>query len=289
MVALYKFVGDQTAVRAIASGSLKFTTIPELNDPSELVPRMDREAVLASLVTVRRNGYTPEQFEWLACQEAVLRLLSPETRVLSRPPTVELANRTLALPVYDNLDFMERQLLETISLIRSRVGVLSLTARFDSLPMWAHYGALAQGYVIRFDGLDSEFPENSTGSLNVVKPVNYVEDLVGMTHDPSTQDNLFFSKFQDWSYEREWRVVSALSSCQLSGDGKMHLRHISPSIVTGVICGWNVPEDEMSSLAAELSCINPGLEMLAASLDRGHVRLQGVHKSCRPCENSQLQ
>lgn len=279
MVALYKFVSGQTAVRAMARGSLKFTRIAELNDPSELVPHMDREAVRASLVAVRSTGYTPEQFEWLGCQEALLRVLSPETRVLSRPSTIELANRTLALPVYDNLDFIEQQLLKTISLIRSRVGVLSLTARFDSLPMWAHYAALAKGYVLRLDGLDSEFPNDSTGSLNVIKPVKYVEDLVGMTHDPSTQDNLFFSKFQDWSYEHEWRVVSALSSCQRSDDGKMHLRQISPSIVTGVICGWNAPDGEVSSFAAELSCTNPGLEVLAASLDRGRVRLQGVHNS----------
>ena len=72
-------------------------------------------------------------------------LLSPETRVLSRPATIELANRTLALPIFDSMDFMEQKLLQTISLIRSRVGILSLTERFDSLPMWAHYGAQAKG------------------------------------------------------------------------------------------------------------------------------------------------
>jgi hypothetical protein len=229
----------------MANGSLKFTTIDELNDPSELMPHMDREAVLASLSNIRTSGYTPRQFEWLGCQEALLRLISPETRVLSRPSTIDQANRTLALPVYDNLDFMERQLLKTIALIRSRVGVLSLTERYDSLPMWAHYGALAKGYVIRLDDLDSEFLEDATGSLNNVKPVSYVDELVGMTHDPSTQDNLFFSKFSDWSYEREWRVVAALSSCQLSPDGKMHLRYVRPSIVTGLICGWNASDEEV--------------------------------------------
>lgn len=276
MSTLYKFVGDQAAVRAIARGSLKFTKIAELNDPSELVEHMDRGAVQASLVEIRKNGYTQKQFDLLGCQEAILRLLSPETRILSRPSTIEQANKTLKLPVYDDMDLMERQLFKTISLIRSRVGVLSLTERFDSLPMWVHYGALAKGYVVRFDDLDREFPNDSTGSLNVVKAVNYVEDLVGMTHDPSTQDNLFFSKFHDWSYEREWRVVSALSNCKLSDDGKMHLRDVDPSIVTGVICGWNVPGDEVSSLKAELSCINPGLEVLAASLERGRVRLPGT-------------
>jgi hypothetical protein len=276
MSALYKFVGSQTAVRAMVHGSIKFTKIGELNDPSELVPHMNREAVRASLITMRETGYTPEQFEWLGCQEAVLRLLSPETRMLSRPRTIEQANQTLELSVYDNLDFMENQLLRTISLIRSRVGVLSLTERFDSLPMWAHYGAQAKGYVVQFEGLDREFPQDTTGSLNVLKPVTYVEDLVGMTHDPSTQDNLFFCKFRDWGYEREWRIVSALSACSLSRDGQMHLRSIRPSVITGVICGWNVPEEEVRSLAVDLRSINPAVKIKVASFERGHVSLMSA-------------
>jgi hypothetical protein len=273
MKTLYKFVGSKGAVQAIASGSLKFTKIEELNDPSELVPIMNRDAVRDSLASIRKTGYSEAQFEWLGCQDATLRLLSPETRILSRPASVELANKTLALAVYDNLDFMERQVLQTIKLIRSRVGVLSLTERFDSLPMWAHYGAQAKGYVLRFNDLDQEFPGDATGSLNAVKPVRYVEDLLGLTHDPSTQDNLFFCKFRDWSYEREWRVVSALSSCQTSHDGKMHLRSIGRSKVTGVICGWNVPENDVRLLVSEVQDINPGVEVLIASLSRGRIVL----------------
>jgi len=272
MTTLYKFAGSQAAVRAIAGGSLKFTKIDELNDPSKLVPQMDRDAVRDSLSAVRRDGYTEKQFEWLGCQEAILRLLSPETRGRSRPATVQLANQTLALPIFDNLDLMEQELLQTISLIRSRVGILSLTERFDSLPMWAHYGAQAKGYVMRFDGLDREFYGDATGSLNSLKPVQYVKDLVGMTYDPSSQDNLFFCKFQDWDYEREWRVVSALSACQPSVDGKMHLRSISRSTVSGVICGWNVSADEIQSLRIELDRINLGLKIFTTSLHRGLIR-----------------
>jgi hypothetical protein len=273
MTTLYKFVGSQAAVRAIARGSLKFTKIDELNDPSELVPLMNREAVRDSLAAVRRHGYTKQQFEWLGCQEAILRLLSPETRVLSRPATVQLANDTLTLPIYDNLDFIEQQLLQTISLMRSRVGILSLSARYDSLPMWAHYSIQAKGYVVRFDGLDQEFSGDATGSLNTLKPVRYVQELVGMTHDPSSQDNLFFCKFQDWSYEREWRVVSALSECQLRTDGTMHYRFVKPATITGVICGWNVQANDIHSLIVELHRINPDLKIFAASLDRGRVVL----------------
>jgi hypothetical protein len=237
---------------------------------------MNHDAVRASLIAIRKSGYTEDQFEWLGCQEATLRVLSPETMVLSRPATVELANSTLSFSVYDDFTFMEQQLLKTISLIRSRVGVLSLTERFDSLPMWAHYGAEAKGYVMRFDDLDVAFPGDRTGSLNCLKAVRYVEDFVGMTHDPSTQDNLFFCKFQDWQYEREWRVVSPLSACEFDAALDLYLRRTNPSCITGVICGWNVAIDDVRSLAIDLRRVNPRIEVLVSVLDRGRVVLRSL-------------
>lgn len=271
MNTLYKFVSSRDAVVAIAGGSLKFAKIHDLNDPSELVPAMNHDAVRTSLATIRSAGYTTKQFEWLGCQEAILRLLAPEMMLLSRPATIELANQTLRSRIYDDLSYMENQLLTTINLIRSQVGIFSLTERFDSLPLWAHYAAQAKGYVMRFEDLGREFPGDATGSLNTVAPVDYVKELVGMTHDPSTQNNLFFCKFEDWAYEREWRVVSPLSACRLSADGKIHLRSISPERITGVICGWNVPLHEMRAMATDLSRINPNIQILTAQLDRGRV------------------
>jgi hypothetical protein len=230
--------------------------------------------VRSSLASVRKQGYSQSQFEWLACQEATLRLLSPETRILSRPATIELANKTLNMPIYDNLDYMERALLKTITLIRSRVGVLSLTERFDSLPMWAHYGAQARGYVIQFDGLGVEFPGDLTGSLNTLLPVQYVDEPIGMTHDPTTQNDLFFCKFRDWSYEREWRVVSPLASCQQNNDRKLHLKSIHPRVIQSVICGWNLTHSEIEALEVELRRINPDLKMRLAAFERGRVVLR---------------
>jgi hypothetical protein len=55
MKTLYKSVSSRGAVQAIAAGSLKFTNIDELNDPSELAPIMIREAVHSSLAAVRKD------------------------------------------------------------------------------------------------------------------------------------------------------------------------------------------------------------------------------------------
>lgn len=271
MSTLYKFVGDLSPVRAMVGGALKFTGTDALNDPSELVPIMNRDAVRDSLAAIRHSGYSDQQFEWLGRQEQVLRLLSPETQAIPRPPTKEAANRMLRSAVYENLDSMEKMVVQTIKLIRSRVGILSLTERYDSLPMWAHYGVQAQGFVVGFEGLERVFPDNETGSLNVLKPVRYVIDIVGMTHDPSTQDNLFFSKFADWSYEREWRVVTPLSHCEVSGT--LHIRRVRPCVATMVICGWNVSAGAREALAGELKAINPKVQMRQAVLQEGRVVL----------------
>ncbi len=270
---LFKFVSSTNAVLNMARGSLKFTPLDELNDPSELTPVMDRAAVRKSLEALRIHGLTKDQFRWLRCQDAILSLLAPQEKVLDAPRTLEEANRMLSISVYDNLDYMERKLFATIELIRAKIGILSLSERCDSLPMWAHYAELAKGFVVIFDELAKVFKGDDTGSLNVTKPVDYAEEFLGMTFDPSTQDRLFFSKLKDWSYEREWRVVTALEACRRSLDGKIYLRDVAPSPVTGVICGWRVSEKDRSLLLADIEQVNPKIKVITASLDRGRIIL----------------
>lgn len=270
---LFKFVGSTSAVLNIARGSLKFTPIEELNDPSELTPVMDHVAVRASLEALRKNRMTRDQFNWLQCQEAILDLLSPEEKVLDAPKTLEQANRMLALPAYENLNYMEKKLFATIRNIRARVGILSLSQRCDSLPMWAHYADLARGFVVILDHLDRSFNGDKTGSLNIPKPVVYADQFIGMTFDPSTQDRLFFSKLSDWSYEREWRVVTALNACRRPAKGDLYLRDVDRHHLTGVICGWRAHADDVSSLGDELKRLNSNAKLVSAVLDRGKVGL----------------
>jgi hypothetical protein len=270
---LFKFVASTTAVLNMAKGTLKFTPIEELNDPSELTPVMNRPAVRASLASLRKNGLTQDQFKWLQRQEALLDLLSPEEKILSAPRTLSEANRILSIGAYDNLDYMERKLFATIKNIRARVGIFSLSLRYDSLPMWAHYADLARGFVVVFEDLEKAFSGDETGSLNIPKPVVYSNEFTGMTFDPSTQDSLFFSKLSDWSYEREWRVVSALSACRQSPGDTLHLRHVDPVHLTAVISGWRVSTDNRSLLSDSVKRLNPAVELISANLDRGKVNL----------------
>lgn len=270
---LFKFVGSKSAISNIAKGLLKFTPIDDLNDPSELTPVMDREAVRSSLKLLRENGLTADQFAWLGRQDAIFDLLAPEEKVIDAPKSMADANRMLAMLVYDNLDYMERKLFSTINSMRARVGILSLSERYDSLPMWAHYAGLAKGYVAVFDNLDQSFRGDDTGSLNVPKRVVYTERFMGMTFDPSTQDRLFFSKLLDWSYEREWRIVTSLNACHRSPDSGLYLQTINPKHLAAVICGWRVGANDISELRDELKQINPKVMLISARMDGGAISL----------------
>jgi Protein of unknown function (DUF2971) len=168
---------------------------------------------------------------------------------------------------------MEQKLFSTIESIRGKVGILSLSERYDSLPMWAHYADQAKGFVVVLDGLDSYFTGDETGSLNIPKPIVYSDRFLGMTFDPSTQDRLFFSKLSDWSYEREWRIVTALKVCRRSPDGRLYLRAVDQLHVTGVICGWRVGKAEVTVLRDDLTRENPNLRLIFATLDVGKVNL----------------
>jgi hypothetical protein len=269
---LFKFVPSKSAVLNMAKGSLKFTPINQLNDPSEMIPVMDDHAVRSSLQSLRADGLTTKQFQWLRHQSATLDLLAPEKKILNVPKSLAEANRKLASKDYDDFKLMQKEQFDTINIIRERVGILSLSDRFDSLPMWAHYADLAKGFVVRFDNLKRSFPGDKTGSLNIPKPVTYRDRLPGMTFDPSTQDHLFFSKLSDWSYEREWRVVTALSACRL--DGSLYLRDVLPDHMTGVICGWRADPEDVKWLRKELTRVNSGASLVSAFMDGdGRVRL----------------
>lgn len=271
---LFKYVRSASAALNMLRGSLKFAPIDELNDPSELTPVMDYAAVRSSLDLLRRDGLSEDQFRWLHCQEATLDLLAPNAKALSAPKTLEQANRMLSMTAYENLPYMERRLLSTIEILRSNVGILSLSERYDSLPMWAHYADLAKGFVVVIEELGRYFSGDKTGSLNTLKRVNYADRFLGMTFDPSTQDRLFFSKLADWSYEREWRVVTALSDCRRPQNGTLYLRDIDPIHVTGIICGWRARKDEVSAIRNYLTQEASSVALISAVFNQGNISLR---------------
>ncbi|HEX6094791.1 MAG TPA: DUF2971 domain-containing protein [Thermoanaerobaculia bacterium] len=274
---LYKFIGDPRALASILKGAVKFTPISELNDPSELSPTLSTDAVEASLERLRRDGYSDIDMVHLRRQERVLSRLAPRFMVVGVPSSRQDATAVIRLPLYDYIPALEALLIGAAEEISSKVGLFCLSRRYDSLPMWAHYARNAAGLVVEFRNLQKVFAGDDTGVLAQPIAVTYERERSGMTFDPQSHESLFFSKFEDWNYEQEIRVVMPLAECRrvspAGGGTAMHLYDVPPDCVARVILGWNMPPDEIAAVHKLVTEINPSVEVLRARFVRGRVEL----------------
>jgi len=251
------------------NGNLKFSTTKELNDPCELADEINETLVAHSLTEFRKSGYSSAEYEWLCRQGELLQSLSPSNQAIAVPRSKELAHDQIMSDFYDDIGQMSKLQRNAVRNIREKAGILSLTTNWQNLPMWAHYANNAKGFVVIFESLKQAFTGDKTGVLNEVQEVSYSDVFEGMTFKPSSQRNLFFCKFNDWSYEREVRVISSLKECyekQIGENTKIWLRDIDPKHISGVILGWNVDEATRSKLLKFQPEIRREIQVFQASV-----------------------
>ncbi|MDX2101966.1 MAG: DUF2971 domain-containing protein [Alphaproteobacteria bacterium] len=278
MSPLFKFIGNPDDVRFLLNGCLKFTPIPQLNDPSELVPYVVHDAVAESRERLRREGYNDTDMIYLRRQGNLMNLLAPHRMAIPVPPTKERATEQIRNPLYDNTSWLERLLDATAREMADKVGLLCLTKRFDSLPMWAHYANNANGLTVEFQNLDVVFQGDNTGILREARAVRYQRERTGVTFEPDSFESLFFAKFEDWSYEEEFRVVLPLAECrteQISGDRRLHTYDVPKSCVTRVILGWQMKDEAAQHVRNLALKLNPRVKVVQAHISRGRVEVCG--------------
>ena len=275
MSTLYKFIASPDAVRFLLNGVVKFTPIPELNDPSELMPSMDRQAVRESLKRLRSEGYSDDDMEHLRQQGNLLQTLAPEFQAVRVPATKSDASRLIRSSFYDSMSTLEYLLAETAREMSSKVGLFCLSKRVDSLPMWAHYAANATGLAVEFEGIEQVFSGDETGVLRQPTQIAYQRESFGVTFDPQSHRSLFFAKFQDWSYEQEVRVVLPLSECQKQTISEMQLYtyQIPKTCIARVVLGWNMSPANKMAVEERVKKDNPDVKISHAVFSKGRVCL----------------
>jgi len=271
---LYKYITSESALKNIVAGKIKFATLDSLNDPTELLPKIYENELVKSLEEKRVNGYRKDDLLDLERQELLFRKLSPETMVISAPESIEHANSIISLPIYDNLDYLKKMFNKTVEIMSSRCGILCLSTKYDSLPMWAHYANMALGFVIEFEDLQSEYSGDETGILNEIKEIDYKNKRSGVTFNKGSYKSLFFEKNKDWEYESEKRIVTDLNSCTKYniGDEVIYIQKISKQHISKVIFGWEIPESTIFRLSKEIRSINPGVKIAVSAIEDGLVK-----------------
>ena len=198
--------------------------------------------------------------------------------VIKAPKTIEEANTTVNLSVYDNLQYLNEMFNKTVELMSSRCGIFCVSMRNNSLPMWAHYASNAEGFVIEFSDLEDEFQGDGTGILNEIKDVTYTDKRSGINFERGSYNALFFEQDKDWEYESEKRIVTDLNSCsELKIDsGDIYLKYIGKTKISKVIFGWKVPQDKVEQIFKEVRTINSNTEFAIAAIENGKVEIKSL-------------
>jgi hypothetical protein len=157
----------------------------------------------------------------------------------------------------------QRGILDEIS---KTYGVLCLSNRRDSILMWGHYCDKHRGLVIGFDQSSPVFHPSNGREL---RPVNYVRervifDATWRDSDPSVrafEQNMVFSKNEDWRYEGELRQFIQLSplSRKALTDGSLGYFLVIPpsaflSVTLGAKCSMELEKRVRSALTQ--SCLS---------------------------------
>lgn len=114
---------------------------------------------------------------------------------------------------WDKEKIMEAQFAETeksFQLLRDYTRFYSFTERSDSTVMWSHYSDTHKGICIEYNTDDFDF-------RSPIFKVLYSQDRYDMTEFPDHDNgsvkshsmlyNAYLTKAEDWSYEKEWRLI----------------------------------------------------------------------------------
>jgi len=118
----------------------------------------------------------------------------------------------------------------------SNVGVLSLSTRNDSILMWSHYAGEHKGFCLEF----SDMADNEHGQRAI--QVKYSKDFPVFSSieviNGTFGRELFLTKYDDWSYENEWRIINNTGNISLPFPGRL----------SSVIFGLNMAEDDKTRI-----------------------------------------
>jgi hypothetical protein len=154
-------------------------------------------------------------------------------------------HRYIAKELHDR----QQEILTDMFTDRHQIGILSLSSRWDSPAMWAHYSSNHQGIVIGFDSECPTFYNNIYGESMAARKVEYVDFPTRPITFSDFQKCMpsgaaFFFKDRSWNYEEEWRALRVLNDANLVIKGEpfraIHLFDYPADSVQEVILGQSI-------------------------------------------------
>lgn len=268
---LFKYMPETRLNDILVRRNLRFSPFSALNDPFDSLPTFLNQgrrdggdtAVLLRHVLDRMRDWEDDSNYRLATSllKGIFPNLSNDVGLFAA------AEHRLKEIAREYPGWMITTVRQFWSQVRELVGVLSLSETANSAPMWAHYAENGRGFVAEFDTGHDWFSSISSFANTYSRPkaVQYMQARPNVERlEAMSLDLMFFTKSDDWIYEREWRLITLLDA-KFPGD---------PASVKGV-CDF--PAECLRSLTlgwlASSACFDLATRLVSLDPELRHVQL----------------
>ncbi len=276
--ALYKYVGPER-IDVLENRKIRFTPPLNTNDVFEIRqtfdlfagPNMEKlfretlenadidEQFLSAVKNSPLAGVPPN-----ILRETVERTFGLKLNEIVKPIVSSVLNKNL-IPKLNS----QKSIDAVLDNIGNNLICLSLSESPYISPMWAHYSANSNGFVIEFNTDNSFFRTHVGNRSHRLQKILYFD---GKVAEPMSDPNkAFISKQSDWSYEREWRLYNKIEDSDEIinvGNEVIHLVSFPEKIINKIILGLNVTEDTILKIRAILRSEFSNVELFRIDVDR---------------------
>lgn len=261
MSILYKYLPLERQ-SFLTDGLLRFSQPGALNDPFECFPALPHTVVEHGLANIRKTLLEPPANDPGSPRE--------ERRKLNRDYLKRARQKLRELPSADQ--FLRTLLEKGQANIDSKLGVLSLSRRWNSSLMWAHYTSSHTGFCVGFERNHEFFQHADKRKYGefFCAPVHYSNNRPNIEFRPLAPIDAYaflLTKSFDWKYEEEERAIALLSLADKTFNAAplpVALFKIPNDAIVEVIVGLRAPEDLIKE--ARSFCSTRGIPLYRVSL-----------------------
>jgi len=240
MSVLYKYLPLERR-SFLTDGLLRFSQHSALNDPFECFPALPQAVAEEGLAHIRKELLEPPPHDPYTPRE--------ERRKLDRDYLKRARQKLLELPTA--AQFRRTFLEKGQANIDAKIGILSLSRRWNSSLMWAHYTSSHTGFCVGFDRKHEFFQqaERQKEGAFICSPVHYSSSRPTIQFRPLVPSDAYaflLTKSSDWKYEEEERVIALLTLADKTLSASplpVALFRIPSEAVVEIIVGLRAPMD----------------------------------------------
>jgi hypothetical protein len=271
----FKYVSSETAQAILHNRNLRWSAVSCFNDPFDgqfnLQLQFNNEEVVQAVL--ERHWDVLSGVRHSSAKNKLGALLNFAASRLGSKLTKEQFLSEMRAAVEQGIHNGNEQVPLVHQAIREVLAdfkFLCLTERHDSILMWSHYAQHHTGAVFRFS-----CQPQSDSLWGVAKPVKYPREMPRLMNQGQfidllsgdfslethlTLDSIVFTKADEWSYEKEWRVAMPGTNSK----EQWQCFRFDASELSAVYFGCNMHHDAKETIKALINRHYPETEIWAA-------------------------